>query len=238
MPVLTLGPPDQAGRTSGSTYREEGMMMANEDVMGAARWASVSIPQGSTIESATMTMTRMGSSYPSSLVVLLHDNIPDLTDLGWTTASGTTPKPWSNTMVMTSEIQPLINRSGWVEGNALAIRMTSTAPTYAMAGATITSLVIDWTPPWNAGPDQSVEPFSTVTLTGTPAGGTWTQVSGEPVSLGGSGETRTFTAPAKMTPHTLVFAYGTDEMTVIVDAAKHAIIGSGGELIPTRMQVL
>lgn len=99
------------------------------------------------------------------------------------------------------------------------------------------SFVIDYLE-GNAGPDQTVDPFTTVTLSGTPAGIAWEQVSGEPVTLSGTGSTRTFKAPAKMTQHQLVFKYGADTMTVTVRAAKHAIIGAGATLTPARFIVI
>lgn len=69
----------------------------------------------------------------------------------------------------------------------------------------------------NAGADQvDVEPYATVTLTGV-GPGPWSQTGGTPtVTLGGSGTTRTFEAPATMNGTTLTFTYGTDTMTVTV----------------------
>jgi hypothetical protein len=68
-------------------------------------------------------------------------------------------------------------------------------------------------PTANAGTDQvDVEPYTTVTLTGsgTDSDGTiasyaWTQTGGTTVTLSGTGTTRTFTAPALMAGDTLTF---------------------------------
>lgn len=89
--------------------------------------------------------------------------------------------------------------------------------------------------PPNAGVDQVVEPWSTVTLQGLGGSATWSQVSGRSVSLSGSGAVRTFVAPAGMTTQELVFAYGTDQMKVTVAPAEHGIINSGG-ITPVRIR--
>lgn len=79
----------------------------------------------------------------------------------------------------------------------------------------------------NAGPDQTVAAWDQVTLTGTgSAAGTWSQVSGPAVTLGGSGATRTFEATPSNTPGataTRVFRYtvgaATDDVTVTTASA-------------------
>lgn len=92
----------------------------------------------------------------------------------------------------------------------------------------------------SAGPDQlSVEPWTgnnrtVVTLQGTGTD-SWSQTSGPTVTLGGSGNTRTFNAPALLAGATMVFAYGTDSMTVTVLPATDAIF-SGGILVPIRLR--
>jgi beta-mannanase len=87
-----------------------------------------------------------------------------------------------------------------------------------------------------AGPDQSVQPWSTVTLTGTGTG-TWTQTSGTTVTLGGTGATRTFTAPAAMTAQALVFSYGGDTVTVNVARSRHGIRQSDGTVKAVRFKI-
>ena len=96
---------------------------------------------------------------------------------------------------------------------------------------------MEWADPWDAGPDKTAQPWATVTLTGTPAGSTWTQTSGAPVTLAGSGATRTFTAPAAMTSQTLGFSYGGDPMTVTVAPARHGIVTASG-VTPARFIIL
>lgn len=99
----------------------------------------------------------------------------------------------------------------------------------------------------DAGPDQSgVEPGVSVTLKGSVAGGTatsydWSQAAGTPVTLSGSGVTRTFVAPATTSDDSMLFAFtatdsgGTtstpDTVTVTVLAATECI-RSGGAWVP------
>lgn len=92
-------------------------------------------------------------------------------------------------------------------------------------------------PTANAGPDQSVQPFDTVTLTGaasTDSDGTissysWSQTAGSTVTLSGSGATRTFSAPALISAQTLTFSLTVTDNggltstadTVNIDVAAH-----------------
>lgn len=107
-------------------------------------------------------------------------------------------------------------------------------------------------PTANAGPDQTtVEPWATVTLTATatdPDGTTptvsWAQTAGSPVvTLGGSGATRTFTAPASIAGTTLTFTAtasdgslsSTDSMTVtVLPVTERAAIG--GVEVPMQIR--
>jgi hypothetical protein len=76
----------------------------------------------------------------------------------------------------------------------------------------------------NAGPDQSVEPWSTVSLTGAASTGTgltyaWSQTSGPAVTLSGSGATRTFAAPPTMAGTTHTFSLTVTDGTGLVSTA-------------------
>jgi hypothetical protein len=102
------------------------------------------------------------------------------------------------------------------------------------------------TPPTaNAGADQAnVEPGTLITLTGTDSDSdgtvtsrSWSQVGGSPtVTLSGTGQNRTFVAPATTAGTTLTFRYSatdnsgattTDDMTVTVLQASDFIMQSG-----------
>jgi hypothetical protein len=93
----------------------------------------------------------------------------------------------------------------------------------------------------SAGPDQSVDAYTLVTLSGTDleSGVTWTQTGGSPtVTLGGSGNVRTFTAPAIRAGTTLTFQVSdgtlTDSMTVTVfPHNEYAVMG--GVEVPIQM---
>lgn len=85
----------------------------------------------------------------------------------------------------------------------------------------------------SAGVDQAdIEPWTTVTLTGTGVG-SWSQVSGVSVTLSGSGATRTFTAPPSLSTQTLVFDYGGDQVNIGILPATEAMY-SGGQWVPVR----
>lgn len=94
-------------------------------------------------------------------------------------------------------------------------------------------LALAYPPQGSAGPDQSVEPWQTVTLTGTGTG-TWTQVSGTTQSLQISGSILTFTATPSMVEQVLVFGYGGKTAQVTVAKAKHGIVQVDKSLLPIR----
>lgn len=94
-------------------------------------------------------------------------------------------------------------RLGWVANVAQLVRlrnvrMEDAAPIGPLGP--ITSTVVP--PVVTLGPDVSAEPGTVVTLTATHTGGdapdswSWAQISGQAVTLTGSGATRQFTAPA------------------------------------------
>lgn len=104
----------------------------------------------------------------------------------------------------------------------------------------------------DAGVNQvNIEPYDTVTLSGSVSGGTapysyaWTQTGGSPtVTLSGSGMTRTFSAPALLNGTTLTFQLtvtdsasgsGNDSMTVTV-YVHNDFTRSGGQWIPHRIR--
>jgi len=97
--------------------------------------------------------------------------------------------------------------------------------------------------PPSAGTDQTVEPFHTVTLTGTDGDGdtlTWTQVAGSPsVTLAGSGNVRTFQAPAVRAGTKLTFRVSdgsaTDDVDITVLPQSEWTV-SGGVLKPIWMR--
>lgn len=105
----------------------------------------------------------------------------------------------------------------------------------------------------NAGADQAnIEPYTTVTLTGTDSdtdgtvvGRDWVQVGGTPnATLVGSGASRTFKAPGTIAGTTLTFQYratdnqglvGTDTMTVqILPVTERAVIN--GQVVPMEVR--
>ncbi|MFZ1812572.1 MAG: polysaccharide lyase [Candidatus Saccharimonadales bacterium] len=115
--------------------------------------------------------------------------------------------------------------------------------------------VMDQAPTASAGGNiVNIEPYTTVTLTGTDAdvdstvvARTWRQVSGPAVTLSGTGATRTYTAPGAVGGATLVFGYQvtddygamSDESTTthtVLPVSERAVIG--GLEVPIRMSPL
>ncbi len=243
MPTVNLGAPAEQASTDGSNLTSTGPMQSGvyrgQYVRGAARWTNLAVPKGSTIVSAVLSLNQLSNTSGATIGVVLVDDVGSLTvssGSAWYGAARSSGVAVSASVDITAGVQDLVNRTGWSSGNAVAVRQDSESSTFTESNAT--GLSVTYSDPYSAGPDQTVEPWELVTLTGTPSGASWSQVSGESVTLGGSGAVRTFTAPAKMTQHQMVFQYGTDQMTVTVEPAMHAIVGTGGTLTPTNMVVL
>lgn len=89
--------------------------------------------------------------------------------------------------------------------------------------------------PPDAGPDIDSDPWVSVTLVGGGTG-SWSQVSGAPVTLAGTGNVRSFVAPASMATQALVFDFGGDRVTVNIARAKNGIVTSQGAVAPVKMR--
>lgn len=157
-----------------------------------------------------------------------------------------------------SSAQVTTFRAGNLVAGTYSRTMTGAAST-ANAGSAIFALKvadpINVVPTSGAGTDQSnLEPWATVTLTGTDADsdGTvvtrvWRQISGTTVTLTGTGTTRTYTAPATLAGATLVFGYQvTDDLggVSVEDTVSHTILAVteravvGGVEVPVRFQAV
>lgn len=240
MATIMPGAPTEYGQRSGSFSSQTGNWFLNVSrAVAGARWASLNVDKNAEIVSATFTPDFLGYSAPVGFGIVQVDNATSLTGTYWLSGTdyGSVGPSGSGSGVVpldfTSQIQSLVNRAGWVNGNSFALR-SNQAGTWSIKQASLGSFTVVTASASDAGEDQTVEPWEIVTLTGTPSGSTWEQVSGESVTLGGSGATRTFVAPAKMVEHQMVFSYGGSTMTVTVSPAKHAIIGAGSTLIPAR----
>lgn len=123
----------------------------NDEFSAAARFVSVTVPQGATISSASFILTAQATYNAGSNVIKYwasaeaSDNAPALTTSGSgrtlrvsSPPSGATARPrttavssaWTQTSVtanseysidVTSVIQEIVNRAGWVSGNAILI---------------------------------------------------------------------------------------------------------------------
>lgn len=134
--------------------------------------------------------------------------------------SGTDVFSWSDTL--TTNISPPAQFRGGGAAAEIAQDVLS-----EMAWGSLAEGVFGPAAQDDAGEDQTVEPWSLVTLEGT-GPGPWSQVSGTPVTLAGSGTTRTFVAPPAWGNEELVFAYGTDTCKVtVLTATDFFITGTG-----------
>ena len=120
------------------------IMDASAQTVGL-RWTGISIPRGATITGAYIQFAaREAQTEVTNLVVRGHavDNVPTFTSavgnisgrarttatVNWSPASWTAnvTGPAQRTSELKTIIQELVNRSGWVSGNALAIIITGT----------------------------------------------------------------------------------------------------------------
>ena len=137
-------------------------------------------------------------------------------------------------------------------GTVDAVTWTADQPTSTASMVTVAVTPAQAALTANAGePQADVEPWSTVTLTGTHTGGSdpvthyWRQISGAPATLSATNAaTVTFTAPGTLAGSSLVFGYrvtddgfvDSPESTVQVDVLRsleHAVIG--GVEVPMRL---
>lgn len=242
MPTWSQTTNEKGRWTSTSWYPGTIERIGGSDV-GGARFTNVQVPAGHTVSSATLTLT--GVSYnpsPSAFTagVFATADMPPLAAGQRDNATVGTASVSSPGATVAWDVKDLIvawrGLSGWTPGNDVGVRLATTYG-FTTSGVSTITLEIEHVDPYDAGDDQVVEPWELVTLTGTPSGGTWTQVSGTPVTLAGSGAVRTFTAPASLSQQVLTFAYGTDEMTVTVNPAKASIKRPSG-LVPARFQIV
>lgn len=112
-----------------------GMNIGTTGSWGFARFASVAVPQGATITSATLTITAWanGSGAPDvSLGAVASDNAArpasgtDVTAAPMTTAAVTwsvasRPAAPVNLPDISTIVQEIVNRSGWQSGNAIMV---------------------------------------------------------------------------------------------------------------------
>lgn len=113
---------------------------------GGLRFQGVTIPQGSTINSATLTVVgREPTSIDAtnSVLLVVGDDVDNSGAIGashrptsgWTDTTATATKnglaAGDNTIDVTSIVQEIVNRAGWSSGNAISFRLgTSGSDTY------------------------------------------------------------------------------------------------------------
>jgi len=181
---------DDAAEYAGTvTLNGTGIGFYYSDYYGGFRFTSVTIPQGATIDSATLTLTVASTSNDNpnlSIAGQAIDNAPTFatSSNNITTRTKTTASvSWNGTDIGTgakdspdikSVIQEIINRPGWASGNSLAllVRGTTTSNFTVRAydfGSAFPALTIDYT----AAAIGAAPRLATVRLT-TKIGGTLT----------------------------------------------------------------
>jgi len=127
-----------------------GSQSGNNEYTAAARFTSVTIPQGRTISSATLSLRPNFTWCPGGITIRYHvsteasDNAGALTSNSGDLNISNRPRssadagPWTQSCINTSTletlnvtniIQEIINRAGWVSGNAIVILIDTHADT-------------------------------------------------------------------------------------------------------------
>ena len=243
------------------------------------RFTGVTIPKGATISSATLTLTSGGVTNPPppmTIKVEAADNaaqVTSRTDVLARTRAATTqawaPGTWPasggtvTTVDFAPVLQQIVNRAGWVSGNAvqLFIEDASVGFTTAQQVSIISwdgaaagqdpKLNVTYTVPVsyaaNAGPDLGpVASLATVQLSSAASTGSPTKFAWSVVSGGGTLSSTTAANPTLKTPATVDGATVVVQLqvgttvadstpdTVSIDVRPHTTWASvGGSLVPT-----
>lgn len=133
---------DDVLRTGDSTFSANSIAFDSGNVLGtvnhaAARFTSINIPQGSTINSAYFTVVARGSGSGTNILTKVYaENIGNATQItsasdfdgrslttgvDWDMTSGWSAGSSNNSPDITSEIQAVVNQSSWVSGNSINI---------------------------------------------------------------------------------------------------------------------
>lgn len=121
------------GSWTDRSYRWYTGRSGGASVHGGVRFLNVTVPQGATITSATLTTGEIENFYqlPSNAVISADavDNAPTWSDSskpssGYTPTTATVTKSFSETsgrvaLTVTAIVQEVVNRAGWASGNAM-----------------------------------------------------------------------------------------------------------------------
>lgn len=133
---------DATEETTGSMYLTETLLYLNtQDRWSGIRLNNVTIPQGSTINSATLKISVGSATYDDAHFTVFcedHDDAPtfttatnDITNRTTTTASIEIDQDALGTgehsFTITAAVQEVINRPGWVSGNDLVVPIRNDA---------------------------------------------------------------------------------------------------------------
>lgn len=148
------------------------MVVEGASAWAAMRFTNVPIPQGSTINSATLSIYVHSATYDSPDINIFLDDadnsaalttgLNDFSGRALTTASvvwtatniGT---GWKSPGAMTAVVQEVVNRAGWASGNAMTVLFDARTGAnelrwrpYEFGSSLQTKLDIDYTPPGGA----------------------------------------------------------------------------------------
>lgn len=225
------------GYTSYGTFYGTGAVVLGTDygdtaARGFFRFAGLAIPQGSTINSATLTIVPQYADTGSLGVAFAGHNVDNST--GFTTATAltgaaltaasttltSTPAAWTGTKTVNvaAQLAAVVSRSGWASGNAFTLVTTNSGTSGNgyfetsgfVSGANRATLAVDYTAPSagtapvvNAGADATVTVNTAFTRTATETGASITTRAWTIVSgPAGAGSTIGTVAALTWTPST------------------------------------
>jgi hypothetical protein len=139
-----------SGTIATAGFVSPGSHASNDEWTAGLRFTSVTVPQGTSITSATLTLTPQATWCPGGITIRYHvstqaaDNAGALSgtsgDLNTTARPRSTADagPWTQSCVtvdvaqtldVTNIVQEIINRAGWTSGNAIVILIDTHADT-------------------------------------------------------------------------------------------------------------
>lgn len=171
--VAVAASSDDAQETGGTVTLTDLAMNVNGTAQYAGmRFLNVTIPQGSTINTATVSLNFISTSYDSPDTIIYCENVDDATTFttGASNISGrslTSGTAWAATNLglgvkvsanFAAEVQTVVNRGGWASGNDLNVIIKGNSGTSEFRVSTWDSanpepvLDIDYTAPSGGGP--------------------------------------------------------------------------------------
>ena len=151
MPTWSGGAPGVTGRWEGSSWGVYPFGYYFSAFKPGAQWASVAVPQGATITSATLGFKLSNGVQSGAVGVHQVDNAPALGNgqntTGFTPTGGWPSGPGTFTVDLTAGVQALVDRPGWAAGNALTVRWEGVGSSSGNATLSAVTLTIEYQDP-------------------------------------------------------------------------------------------